>query len=243
MASLLVSFRIDGAIASTVVATNSKYSWKLNPKENITIRIPRKKLDSGRTAKGVREKSPARRRDPSPRAREESEFSEDGLSSGASSEISDGDLEDQLQHSSKKRKKSAIVMTARQRSMVDGGESGNTGLLSIQDRKKAEKVLTQEQLTKKKAQAKKRKLQQEQAAEKTKQETIDKILNAKGDKYRREVKQRTNQEAQRRTKDLEVPHVRWHSSRSDQAEFSTLSFSKNATHVPPLFRSLFVGGS
>eukprot|EP00658_Telonema_sp_P-2_P050191 TRINITY_DN3823_c0_g1_i1.p1 TRINITY_DN3823_c0_g1~~TRINITY_DN3823_c0_g1_i1.p1 ORF type:complete len:302 (-),score=71.44 TRINITY_DN3823_c0_g1_i1:283-1188(-) len=264
MSSLTVSVLTDGVIVFTGVATNSRYNWKLPAKEDITIRIPRKKLDSSKAARGHKEPSPsrhsvpARRKSPSrhkhdsaPRADDDEEFSEvrsgvcklqaqsHSYPQGNLSDLSSDDMSDQQlgEHLAKKRSK--VALTARQRCMADGDSF--EPLLSIQDPKKPDKVYTKEELTKKRLQAKKRKIQQEEAAEKTKQETIDKILNAKGEKYRREVKQRTNQQAQRRAKDLDVAHVRWRSAQSaTHSEFSTLSFASSVDLVPPLFQSLFI---
>eukprot|EP00658_Telonema_sp_P-2_P050192 TRINITY_DN3823_c0_g1_i2.p1 TRINITY_DN3823_c0_g1~~TRINITY_DN3823_c0_g1_i2.p1 ORF type:complete len:285 (-),score=73.56 TRINITY_DN3823_c0_g1_i2:283-1137(-) len=247
MSSLTVSVLTDGVIVFTGVATNSRYNWKLPAKEDITIRIPRKKLDSSKAARGHKEPSPsrhsvpARRKSPSrhkhdsaPRADDDEEFSEGNLSDLSSDDMSDQQLGEHLA-----KKRSKVALTARQRCMADGDSF--EPLLSIQDPKKPDKVYTKEELTKKRLQAKKRKIQQEEAAEKTKQETIDKILNAKGEKYRREVKQRTNQQAQRRAKDLDVAHVRWRSAQSaTHSEFSTLSFASSVDLVPPLFQSLFI---
>jgi len=243
--ALEVSFRINGHIAFTGIATGSKYSWKLPPKDtSMQIRIPRKSVQKTvpsrkdpSPSRGIRDPSPTSRR-PSSRGLEDDDISEAGFTSDASSDhdISDGDSLDSFAQGSKKRQKKEM-MTARQRSIHDGGEMAQ--LVSIQDRKKPEKVLTEDQLKKKRLQAKKRKIEQEKAAEKTKQETINKILNAKGDKHRREVKQKNNKEALRRTKALEVPHVRWASGSTANFETSCLSFSKNVDFVPILFRSLF----
>eukprot|EP00658_Telonema_sp_P-2_P050193 TRINITY_DN3823_c0_g1_i3.p1 TRINITY_DN3823_c0_g1~~TRINITY_DN3823_c0_g1_i3.p1 ORF type:complete len:321 (-),score=69.82 TRINITY_DN3823_c0_g1_i3:283-1245(-) len=283
MSSLTVSVLTDGVIVFTGVATNSRYNWKLPAKEDITIRIPRKKLDSSKAARGHKEPSPsrhsvpARRKSPSrhkhdsaPRADDDEEFSEvrsgvcklqaqsHSYPQGNLSDLSSDDMSDQQlgEHLAKvdratshcisltwyvlrNQKRSKVALTARQRCMADGDSF--EPLLSIQDPKKPDKVYTKEELTKKRLQAKKRKIQQEEAAEKTKQETIDKILNAKGEKYRREVKQRTNQQAQRRAKDLDVAHVRWRSAQSaTHSEFSTLSFASSVDLVPPLFQSLFI---
>eukprot|EP00656_Telonema_subtile_P019371 TRINITY_DN2062_c0_g1_i1.p1 TRINITY_DN2062_c0_g1~~TRINITY_DN2062_c0_g1_i1.p1 ORF type:complete len:134 (+),score=39.42 TRINITY_DN2062_c0_g1_i1:140-541(+) len=121
MSSLTVSFRIDGAVTLTARATGSKHSWKLPPKENILLRIPRNKLDA--SAKEAHQ-SPSRA---SARPGEESEaFSEEeaGLEESDSELSDDGDSE---QPTSKKRKK---ILTARQRSLADGAELAP--LMSIQ---------------------------------------------------------------------------------------------------------------
>jgi len=244
-----VGFRINGVVVLNRTATGSKYSWKLPKKENITIRIPKKLAKKREPSPARRESSPARRQ-PSP-ARSHRPVQEDVISeadigsddednSDLSDLPSDDSEEELLPQSDKKRRRKEKILTARQRSLVDGDSAVVAPLMSIQDRKRPDKTLTTEQVNKKRQQATKRKIQQEKAAEKTKQETIDKILNAKGEKYKREAKQNAQATKRKERNGLEEPHVRWQSSATERSGHGTISFSAECSFIPPLFKTLFV---
>jgi len=262
MPAVNVSFRINGAIIRRT-ATNSRFDWKLPKKENITIRIPRKKLSNPAPPKRSdpspsrrepspsrkhRERSPSRKHHSPSRAHRaveeddvisEADMGSDDDNSDLSDLASDDSAGQMHPGGSKRRRKDRILMTARQRSLVEGEPMAS--LMSIQDRKKPDKTLTEEQVTKKRLQAKKRKIQQEKVAEKTKQDTIDKILNAKGEKYKREEKLKSSQAALRnRSAGMDEPHVRWQSTATERVDSSSISFSAQCKFIPPLFKTLFV---